>query len=418
MQNIKLIIAALLLVLLPRVAAAETSLEFWSFIDPAGDNPRSKMEAEVIRTFEAENPGVKVHTTVTAWNQIDLAVLKAAQAGRTPDLTIANSGNVQREIGADALKPLDPYLAKLDKSDRDDLIIPSSGIKDGKHYAIPYDIRVYGFHYRADLLEKAGLKVPESFDELVAAAKKMQEMSGPGFTGIGIGFDPSSDAAEKFFVPAVVTLGGPMLHKDGTADFVSPQAIKVIEFVRDLVQKYKVMPLDVGLMEGDKIAELTEAGRTGFFFEGSHWLKTLRLKLPTGDKLDFMPVPTFKGGWQPAMVEAWNLAIPVDSKQPDLAWKFIQLWTSPKIQLEQVEKVGYLPMRRSLANDPSLSTPQMAYIKKLVKFMADDALKFHWPENVAALQDALGHAIANVMAGKEAPEAALREAEGNYNRMR
>jgi ABC-type glycerol-3-phosphate transport system substrate-binding protein len=86
--------------------------------------------------------------------------------------------------------------------------------------------------------------------------------------------------------------------------------------------------------------------------------------------------------------------------------------------MEQVEKVGYLPMRRSLANDPSLNTPQLAYIKELVTFMDEHPLKFNWPENVAALQDSLGHAIANVMAGKQAPEAALREAESNYNRMR
>src|SRR5439155_810058 len=110
--------------------------------------------------FEAENPGVKVHVTVTAWNQIGLAVLKAAQAGRTADITMSNSGEIQRQIAAGALMPLDAFLAKLDKTNRDDLIILSSAIKDGNHHGIPYDIRVYGFHYRGDLLEKAGLKVP------------------------------------------------------------------------------------------------------------------------------------------------------------------------------------------------------------------------------------------------------------------
>lgn len=414
----KLLIAGLLMLVLPGVSLAESTLEFWSFIDPAGDSARSKMVAEVIRTFEVKNPDVKVHTTVMAWNQIDLAILKGALARRTPDIAMVNSGEIQREIGADALKPLDPYLAKLTPSDRDDLIIPSSEIRDGKHYGIPYDIRVYGFHYRQDLLEKAGLKVPTSFGELVAAAKKMQEMQGASFVGIGMGFDPAEDGAEKFFVPAVVTLGGPILHKDGTADFATPAAIKVITFLRDLVQKDKVMPLDVGLMGPDQVRQLTEAGRTGFYFEGSHWLLSLRQKQKPGVKLDFMPVPTFSGGWQPGMVEAWNLAIPTGAKQPDLAWKLIQHWTSPEIQLQQVEKVGYLPVRRSLANDPSLGTPQMAHVKTLVKFVADDALKFTWPENVAALQDALGHAIVNVMAGKQTPEAALREAESNYNKMR
>jgi multiple sugar transport system substrate-binding protein len=414
----KLVIAGLLLMLLPRVSTAQGTLEFWSFIDPAGDSPRSKMVAEVIRTFEQNNPGTKVHTTIMAWNQIDLALLKGALADRVPDIAMVNSGRIQREITAGALRPLDPYLARLAASDRDDLIIPSSDIRDGKPYGIPYDIRVYGYHYRQDLLEKAGLKTPTSFDELVVAAKKMQEMQGPGFVGIGMGFDPSEDGAEKFFVPAVVTLGGPILHKDGTADFVTPEAIKVVTFLQDLVQKDKVLPLDVAMMGPDQVRQLTEAGRTGFYFEGSHWLLSLREKQKPGVKLDFMPVPMFSGGWQPGMIEAWNLAIPVGSKQPDLAWKLIQHWTSPGIQLQQVEKVGYLPVRRSLANDPSLATPDMAHVRMLVKFVSDDALKFNWPENVAALQDALGHAIVNVMAGKQTPEAALRAAEADYNKMR
>jgi multiple sugar transport system substrate-binding protein len=414
----KLVMAGLLLMLLPHLSAAQGTLEFWSFIDPAGDSPRSKMVAEVIRSFEQKNPGVKIHTTIMAWNQIDLALLKGALAERLPDIAMVNSGRIQREITANALRPLDPYLAKLAASDRDDLIIPSSDNRDGKHYAIPYDIRVYGYHYRQDLLEKAGLKTPTGFDELVAAAKKMQELQGPGFVGIGMGFDPSEDGAEKFFVPAVVTLGGPILHKDGTADFATPEAIRMVTFVRDLVQKDKVLPLDVGLTGPDQVRQLTEAGRTGFFFEGSHWLLSLREKQKPGVKLNFMPVPTFGGGSQPGMIEAWNLGIPVGSKQPDLAWKLIQHWTSPEIQLQQVQKVGYLPVRRSLANDPALATPDMAHVRMLVKFVSDDALKFDWPENVAALQDALGHAIVNVMAGKQTPEAALKAAETDYNKLR
>jgi multiple sugar transport system substrate-binding protein len=408
----------LLGVLLPGLAhAQQKTLELWTFIDPSGDSPRSKAVAQIIQEFEEQNPGVKVKPTVFAWNQIGLAVLKAAQAGRTPDLTMLNSGRLQRHVAAGILRPLDGYLDKT--GNRSDYIILPNAVAGGKTYGVPYEVRALGFLYRSDLLEKAGLPLPRSGAELIAAAKKMQDLAGPTFIGIGIGFDPTADSAEKYYIPAVAALGGKLLNDDGSANFVTPEAIKVMNYVRDMVQTDKVMPLDVGLTGPDQIRTLAEAGRVGFYFQGSHWLLTLRGKLPQGAKLDFMPVPSFNGGdWQPVFVEGWNLGIPTAAKEPDLAWKLIELWTSPDIQLMQSKTAGYLPMRKSMAGTSDPNNPDTAHIKPLLEIISSNTLKFPWPQNTDALQDALGNAVVSVIANKKTAEQALREAEKSYNSMR
>jgi ABC-type glycerol-3-phosphate transport system substrate-binding protein len=408
----------LALLLLPGVAQAQQkTLELWTFIDPAGDAPRSKALAEIIRTFEAQNPGVKVKPTVFAWNQIGLQFLKAAQAGRTPDVTMLNSGRMQRHVAAGMLRPLDDYLDKTGQ--RADYILLPNALAGGKTYGVPYEVRALGFLYRSDLLEKAGLPVPGSLADLTAAAKRMQEITGSNFIGVGIGFDPTADSAEKFYVPAVAALGGKILKDDGSADFVSPQAIKVMNYVHDLVHKDKVMPLDVGLTGPDQVRTLVESGRVGFYFQGSHWLLTLRGKLPQGAKLDFMPVPQFAGGgWQPVFVEGWNLGIPVAAKEPDLAWKLMALWTSPEIQVMQSKTAGYLPMRKSAAAMVDPNSPDTAHVKPLLEVISSNAMKFRWPINTDALQEALGNAIVSVIADKQTPEQALREAEKSYDSMR
>src|SRR5262249_5938242 len=208
--------------------------------------------------------------------------------------------------------------------------------------------------------------VPQTLGDFTRAAKKMQEIAGTNFIGVGLGFDPTGDSAEKFFVPAVAALGGKLFKDDGAANFVTPEALKVMNYIRDLVQTDKVMPLDVGITGPDQVRTLVEAGRVGFYFQGSHWLLTLRTKIPAGARLDFMPVPTFAGGWQPAFVEGWNLAIPAAAKEPDLAWKLIEHWTSPDIQLMQAKGPGYLPMRKSVANLVDGSTPDTAHIRPLL----------------------------------------------------
>jgi ABC-type glycerol-3-phosphate transport system substrate-binding protein len=141
--------------------------------------------------------------------------------------------------------------------------------------------------------------------------------------------------------------------------------------------------------------------------------------MPTNTKLDFMPVPAFsEAGVQPVYVEGWNLGIPKDAKEPDLAWKLIALWTSPDIQIMQSKLAGYLPMRKSAAKQLDANDPNTAHIAPLLEVVSNHALEFPWPINTDALQQALGTAIVNVLAGKQKPEEALRQAEANYNRMR
>src|ERR1700733_993122 len=185
----KIVMAAVFSALLCGQAYAQKSLELWTFIDPAGNNPRSKAVAQIIQTFETQNPGVKIKPTIFAWNQIGLAFMKAGLAGKVPDVTMLNSGRVQRVVAANFLQPLDPYLDKAGQRS-DYILMPNAIGADKKVYGVPYEVRALGFLYRSDLLQKAGLGKPKNLLELVATAKKMQEMQGPTFVGVGIGFDP------------------------------------------------------------------------------------------------------------------------------------------------------------------------------------------------------------------------------------
>ena len=58
----------------------------------------------------------------------------------------------------------------------------------------------------------------------------------------------------------------------GRRTLVTPEAIKVMNLLHDMVHKDKVMPLDVALTGPDQVRTLDEAGRVGYYFQGSHWL--------------------------------------------------------------------------------------------------------------------------------------------------
>ena len=174
-----MIVAAVMLLAVPLLATGGTTIELWSFLDPAGDSVRSKGVKHVIDTFEKKYPDIKIKVSVIAWNQIGAAVLRAARAGKTPDVAMLNSTFIRKPIAAKAIQPIDKYMDKMSPEDRKDLIlIPTSIDAQGRNYGIGYELRAFGLIYRSDLLRKYGFGVPDSLEELAQTAKKLQEAVG------------------------------------------------------------------------------------------------------------------------------------------------------------------------------------------------------------------------------------------------
>ena len=411
-------VALAALLALPAVAQAKTTLELWSFLDPAGDSVRSKGVKHVIDTFQQKYPDIEVKVSVIAWNQIGAAFMRAATAHKTPDVTMINSVNIRKHIAAGTIQSLEPYFEKLGKATADDYVLIPTAIDDNKRYGVCYEVRAFGLIYRPDLLRKAGLGVPESLDELTAASKKLQEMEGKDFVGFGMGFNPANDRAVKGLLPMAVGLGAKIIGADGKAVFDEEPTRKALAVFEKMVKVDKIMPLDVALMDVVNVRQMAEAGRIGFSFHGTHWLNAMRQKAAPGTEFSWMPMPGFeKGKTSPCMMECWNLTVPTAAKNPDAAWKLIEHWTSPEIQKWQVENVGYVPIRASVTGDPSFNKPELAHIKTALKYMSGNPLHFDWPESTDVLQDTLGHAITATLSGKETADQALKEAEKNYNNM-
>ncbi len=118
--KIMLVVATMVLAV-PLLAAGATTIELWSFLDPAGDSVRSKGVKHVIDTFEKKYPDIKIKVSVVAWNQIGAAVLRAARAGKTPDVAMLNSAFIRKPIAAKAIQPIDKYMDKMSPEDRKDL---------------------------------------------------------------------------------------------------------------------------------------------------------------------------------------------------------------------------------------------------------------------------------------------------------
>ncbi len=394
------------------LAQAQTTVELWSFLDPVQDNARSKALKHVIDTFEAAHPSIKIKTSVIQWQEISPQLLRAARAGRVPDVVMVFSPQLQTQIAAGTLASLEDRLAKM--PDRKDLVVLSEGKdRQGNTYAVPWEMRVSGIMMRKDMLEKAGLAVPKTLPELAEAAGKLGT---EGRVGFGLGFKPTNpDAGIAWFLPTAVAMGAKVLRADGTPDFTSPEIVQLTQFTHDLVHKYKASSLDAMLMGDTEVQQLAEGGRTAFIAKGSHRLQFIRDKSAAGDNLQLIEAPTFTPGKPaPAIVQGWSLGMPKASKNQDAAWQFIQHWTSTDIQVYQAEKAGYLPVRASAANAPALKDPKNAHIAWALNYAAKHPFEFNWPENPDFLYATLAKALEQVVTNQASPKDALAAAEKAY----
>lgn len=389
-------------------------VELWSFLDPKAEGVRSEVFKHVIDTFEAANPDINVKVNVVQWQQISPSLMRGAQAGQVPDLAMLYSPFIGQHVAAGTLNPLNDRLAEMGEDAKDLVTFPVAKDRDGNIYAVPWELRVIRIVYRKDLLEDAGLDVPDSLPKMIEQA---EEMANADTIGFGVGFNPAKPtAAMEWFIPTAIGMGASILNEDGTANFDSPEIRKLITFIDALVTKDKALPLNVALQGDEEVQQYAEAGRTVFMVKGTHRLQLIRDKSGINEGYSWMPFPGMEPATtSPAMLQGWNLAIPKAADNPDGAWKLLQHWTSPEIQAYSAKMAGYLPVRQSVGADASLTEGGNEHIRVALDYANENPLDFDWPENTDFLYATISGMIEQIVADQMSIDEAITWAETQYN---
>lgn len=229
--------------------------------------------------------------------------------------------------------PLDTYMSKSMKSDIESSILRAFQYQ-GQTWAFPFLINVQLFFYNKMMLEKAGFEEPPAtLEEMVEQMRELKEQ--------GIVKYPWTDSWEQSeelvceFVWLTGAFGGKLFDREGQPVFDQPPGVKALEF---MVMLLKDQLADPNILTYDEIAA-KDAFITGQAAFTSNWLFQLGLLddpeiseivqqgafglLPVSENMDKKTVSV--GGFQ-------GIAIVANSEKKDLAWKWIEFFTSPLVQ--------------------------------------------------------------------------------------
>lgn len=420
-NNIIFVLSMICLILfLSAGVSAKTTLTYWTFIDPVDLGPRSQVQNTLIQNFEKEHPEIDINIEVQQWNKIPSQLIIASYSKKGPDLVRVFQPTFAQVVAAKTLAPLNEYLGQITEEEKEKYIIPwEMTVVNGEKYGFFWDTRVRNLWYRKDLLEKAGLNIPEdlpkTLDELAIVAQKIQTEEITGIF-VPVALKYSSSTGESF-LPLLYGAGGKLLNEDGTAAFNSKAGVKVAEWIDDLVYKYKVMPEDVSAMSYEDMYQAFLGGTVAFLISGSHRVVEARSDSGLGDNIQTMPIPSFdEDKPSPAWTSGWILSVGNYSKHKEEAYELLKYMTSTEAQLLSAMVGGQMPSIIDVIDDPWFNKSEAKDMRSWLDYANNYPLKISGlPENWKRLTDCLAEGLENMLLLRTTAKEALDQAAAKYD---
>ncbi|CAM3772539.1 MULTISPECIES: ABC transporter substrate-binding protein [Paenibacillus] len=246
----------------------------------------------------------------------------------------------------DWLAPLESYAVsdpRYDFADFSGTALESVTV-EGKLLAVPLSTEQQILFYRKDLLEKQGIEVPQTLDELEEAVKQLHdpEHGVYGFVARG-----QRSALVTQLSSFIYSEGGNFLNEDQAA-LNTEEALKGMKRYVNLLRNYG--PPDAINFSWPQSADLFAQGKAAFFTDASAIYSLLSQSGLNKENIGYAMFPAGDAGRKPYSTTAWGIAMNANSPRKEAAWAFIE-WASGREMVLQAQKIGNPGARSSLWRD-------------------------------------------------------------------
>jgi len=332
--------------------AQQTSLRVFS----GGANQRPDLMRKLFDQYQAKNPGVKIDietggATSELQRQYLSTVLNAKDSAI--DIYMIDIVNPAQYFGAGWLEPLDAYIGKPADVLKPYLpVYSTSNVVDGKLAAMPAFADAMFMYYRKDLLDKHGVKEPKTWDELAAAATKIQKAEGnANLQGLSIQGAPIEGAVCTFLLP-YWGQGKDFNDASGKMTLDKAAATKGLAQWLTMVDQGVIKKNVAEVKTPDTVNEFM-AGQVVFAINwGFAWDRfkddpTSQVK----GKVGVMPLPAMAGGKSATCVGGWQWAVSAFSKNKQAAANLVKFISSPEASKFLAQEGSLLATYQSVYTD-------------------------------------------------------------------
>ena len=288
---------------------------------------------KVIKDFEAQNPDVKIKWIDVPFSEGEKRTLASVLSDNPPDLI-----NLNPDFSATLAQKGTLYEIPTDKTNEFNQEIIDSLKYNDKLYSIPWYATSAVTIYNKKLIQKAGINVPKTYDEIRLAAPIIREKTNayiflPNITEN----DTMLKILNKYGVNSYETID-------------SEKSKEVFELFKDMYQK-NLIPKESITQTHREALEKYMSENIVLFQAGANFLNMIKENAPTTYKnTDVAPQITGELGQNDFSL--MNFVIPLRAKNKDQALEFALFLTNEQNQLELAKLTNIIATnKKALQND-------------------------------------------------------------------
>lgn len=351
---------------------------------------------KIIAEFEKKYPNIKVQQTAIPSANYYGSLQSMVLSGQGADVFTSFPGsqfitlsgaNAYADLGdLTGLKNIDPNLIKM-------------GQKNGKQYAIAYQLVFNDPVYNKDIFKKYNISVPQDWNSFISACEtlKKNNVTPILFTGnvsprqlvnsLMMNYAPNEDIFDQVM--------------QGKAKVTDPWFVQTLQRFKDLVPYME--PGALGVSQ-DGASALFAQGKGAMLALGSYQMAAVKKQNPNINQglLVPMTVPASQAKWDGIFTSTFMLGINAKSSHIDAAKKFVDFLLQPDVAQEYANATGQMVT----VNNVKYNSPELTEAQNFQKEHKN--LRFQ-PVFTIALQevnDGVNAAIQKVIGGGDPVQAA------------
>ena len=298
------------------------------------------------------------------------------------------------------MMPLDDKIASSKEYDISDFDKSQQdyGKYKGKTLGLTLSTEPFIQWYRTDIYDALGLKPAKTWDEYKANAKAVKE-SGKG-AGAIFGFGSN---VSWWWMTMVWSFGGHLYDENYNPTVNSPEAVAGTQFLKDMLAYAPEGALSASSDDATIKFFSTDIGAM-VQYSGYWGMLSDPANQKHAGKIGTAPMP--KGPADVTHLAGWNIGIPADAKNPEVAWQFLEFVLGKSNAKNYLNAGAAAIGRKSIITDPELvakysylpvlDIPEGTRIERYPQIRV-------WPEFEKAAVDAL----AGIMSGSVDVKAGL-----------
>jgi ABC-type glycerol-3-phosphate transport system substrate-binding protein len=369
--------------------------------------------------FEAET-GIKANIEVIGQDVFENRITLSFTGG-TGDIDVVHAPAIQFQkwVQANWLKPITAAVEAMPVKD-DIMSGPLNAYTiNGEQYAVPFMAATGLMTYRKDVLDAAGLEVPQTWEEMAETAAKV---TNDDHAAIALRAAPGQGFNMYIFPMIMRAYGGKFFEDytggDLTPAINSPETLEALKVYIKLVNDYA--PQGAGNFNFAEVNAAAQNGQVVFTVEGTGVVTQIMdpAKSKFANETGIALPPGGPAGRSPA-IAVHGLAIPASAENPEASAKFIEWAVSPETMTKIALSEPFSNFTTaSVAENPEVIAKYNSVHPDFLRLQTE-ALNLaighyrpllpEWPQLGAAIGENINAAVNGLMSPEDALEAAEQE---------